>query len=377
MGLLGTVTIGIIIRPPLACVGLGVVLLSACENTARPPLLWEGEHLRFGTNQDFDMVAEANLEYADAYTGHLKSVLGAPDSLVVDFYWLPEEDGRAPYCERDVTACTQGRAIYSSLIVDEHELVHGVGSYHGDAFIPVEEGLAEYLGDDGEWNRPAVQGDAGDVMAQYGGDAHIPYQYYPRMGHFVSYVVGVYGLDTLMDYARPSDKYESVETTEVHWEDAFGVSLDSTLAEYEQYPVCPAHLFRDDAFDCGRDAVAVISEGMQIEIPIGRQDPDVLGPRYGEIWKTVAVDLSLTGYYSIHASVRGGDTSIRVRMSRCDADCSDASEDPYYEPVLGVFAGWCARSGGHTIRVWAPPEADDVLELGLVPIPSAECPWDR
>jgi len=368
------VTADATIRHVLAAVA-ACVLLAGCQETERPPLLWEGEHLRFGTNEDFDEIADANLDHADAYTGHLKRLLGAPDSLVVDFYWLPEDGGRAPYCnDRDVTACTQGRAVFSALVVDEHELVHAVGSHHGNAFIPIEEGLAEFLGDDGEWNRPAVQGDAGEVMARYGGRARIPYEYYPRMGHFVSYVVSVHGLDALMDYARPSEKYESYQTTRARWEDAFGVPLDAVLDAYGEYPICPAHSFRDDAFDCGSDLDAVISEGTVLEIPIGGGDAETLGPRYGEIWKTIAVDLAIPGYYSIHPTIRDGHDSVRLRIAQCETDCGDASEVPYYEPQLGVFAGWCTRSGRHTIRVWAPPDVVDVVELALVPIPSGMCP---
>ncbi|MCA9706254.1 MAG: hypothetical protein KDK70_10435, partial [Myxococcales bacterium] len=358
-------------RAALVALALG----AGCKATPRPPLQWEGEHLRFGTDEPFESIAEANLEYADDYTGYLKQLLGAPESLVVDFYWLPGEGEREPFCVRDILACTHGVAVYSMLVVDEHELVHAVGSYHDNAFIPIEEGLAEYLGDDAERARPSLSGDPVQVMSEYAGAEGIPYPAYPLMGHWVSHVVAAHGLDALMAYARPSDKYESYATTAERWQRALGQSLEATLDEYENYPHCPAHLFRSDGFDCSREDALAITEGTVLEIPIGLDDPDTLGPRYGEIWRTIAVDLPITGTYQLHPSLRSGGSheDVRIRISRCDTDCSDASDDPYIEPWVGIVQNWCARAGRHTVRISTDPETSDVLDLVIVPIPSAEC----
>ena len=310
---------------------VSLLLLSvACEATPRPPLLWAGDHLRFGSDLALDDVSDANLEYADRYTGHLKQILGAPDSLVVDFYWLPGEHERDAFCERDIVACTHGLAVYSSLVVDEHELVHAVGSHHGNAFIPIEEGLAEYLGDDAERDRPEISGTPKEVMEEYAGAEAIPYSSYPLMGHFVSHVVGAHGLDALMAYARPSDKYESYRSTEEHWERALGLPLDEVFDDYEGYPVCPSHLYRSDAFDCSNQEPMELPDGAPLEIPIGLDHPEMLGPRYGEIWRTITVDLPITGHYRVEPSLRSGDggSDVRIRIGRCGADCSDVSDDP-------------------------------------------------
>ena len=355
--------------------GLTLLLEGGCEADARPALIWEGDHLRFGSDQPLDEISDANFEYADAYAGYLKRLLDAPNSLVVDFYWLPGEGERTPYCERDIVACTYGRTVYSSLVVDEHELVHAVGSYHGNAFIPIEEGLAEYLGDDADRLRPDISGSPADVMLEYAGAEAIPYSAYPLMGHFVSYVVGAHGLDSLMEYARASDPYESYGSTAERWDQAVELPLDVVLDDYASYPTCPPHLFRSDGFDCESRQPTPLREGIPLEISIGRNVAETLGPRYGEIWRTIALDLPITGHYRVQPSLRSGDPGddVRIRISRCGTDCQDASDDPYHEPRIGITGTWCARAGRHTVRVSAAPETVDVLNLSIVPVPSAEC----
>lgn len=69
----------------------------------------------------------------------------------------------------------------------------------------------------------------------------------------------------------------------------------------------------------------------------------------------------------------GGQADIRVRISRCVTDCRDVADDPFYEPLVGVFASWCAQAGRHTIRISAPPETSATIDLALVPIPSGAC----
>lgn len=147
---------------PLSC-----FLAGACgdDEVARPPIIWEGEHLRYGTDSDLELCA-GTLPYLDGVTGHLAKALEQPDATV-DYYWLP--DGVDPYCANDnVLGCTPAeRETFSTLAVHQHELVHAL-RWPGTLYLPLEEGLAEAYGDDWEPVYP-VSGDIAYLLREFGG----------------------------------------------------------------------------------------------------------------------------------------------------------------------------------------------------------------
>jgi hypothetical protein len=149
--------IGIISAPfPTIRIGMFVLFALGASSSAgcrddpdRPPIIWEGEHIRFGTDADTEICA-GTLPYLDGVTGHLAEVLQQP-GVKVDYYWLP--DGVGEFCDDmdDLRGCVASEAeVFSTLAVHQHELVHAL-RYPQRLYLPLEEGLAEAYGDD--WSR--------------------------------------------------------------------------------------------------------------------------------------------------------------------------------------------------------------------------------
>jgi hypothetical protein len=58
-----------------------LAVASGCsEEPALPPIVWEGENLRFGTNADDSTICAGTLPYLDGVVGHLGEVFGRPDA---------------------------------------------------------------------------------------------------------------------------------------------------------------------------------------------------------------------------------------------------------------------------------------------------------
>lgn len=56
-------------------------------------------------------------------------------------------------------------------------------------------------------------------------------------------------------------------------------------------------------------------------VSLACDDPAVLGPRLGERWTTVALDIEVAGRYYIVASPESAGSLESLRMARCDLSC--------------------------------------------------------
>jgi len=132
----------------------------------------------------------------DALVGELQLRLGTPGTGVVEYYYFSEGEGDAltEHCgEGDPhsrVGCTNDlQRVFSIEIPMEHELVHGVHAEVGFSHRFLEEGLAEYLGDDA--SRPG-RGEPTGTLAEALAAAtpeNLPLGDYARAGHFVAFLV--------------------------------------------------------------------------------------------------------------------------------------------------------------------------------------------
>ncbi|MCA9709336.1 MAG: hypothetical protein KDK70_26065, partial [Myxococcales bacterium] len=263
---------------PRVLVPLLAGLLAACgEEPELPPIVWEGEHLRFGTNADDSTICAGTLPYLDEVVGHLGEVFGRPEA-VVDYHWVPE--GTAEFCETEAMGCSTEQGAFSRYVIHQHELIHAV-RHPSRLYQPLEEGLAEAFGDD--WDPPPYpfEGKIGDILRNPGN--YFPGSGYAVVGHFVSYLRAVHGLEPLLELDARTDYESSFSGTEAAFSAAFGVSLDDAIADYETtYPRCPMRAYRDKAVDCSRNvlpAPAAFDEQVERVVPLACDDPTVLGPR--------------------------------------------------------------------------------------------------
>jgi hypothetical protein len=298
---------------------------SACgDEPDPPPIIWEGEHVRFGTNVDESTICAGTLPYLDGVVGHLGEIFGRPD-VKVDYYWLP--DTTEPHCPDGAEGCVTDQGTFSRYTIHQHELVHAVR--HPDTlYLPIEEGLAEAYGDD--WDRFPVRGEIEDLL-RAPSDGYIPGPGYGLAGHFVSYLEAAHGLDVLAELDAATDYESSFSGAEAAFARVYGQSLDTEIHEYEaEYPRCNTQSFRDKSFDCSRNVVTAPTEvdaKLDMTISMSCEDPAVLGPRLGYRWTTVTLDVEVPGQYHIFfAPVESGALEW-VHITRCDLTCFEYGDD--------------------------------------------------
>lgn len=321
--------------------GLGsclcLLLIAACSDSQGVPLpeiKWEGEHLRAGG--DVDGVCEGNFSYMDALVGELQQRLGTPGEGFVDFYYFVEgDDALNDHCNPDdahvQVGCTNERQeVFSFEIPMEHELVHGVHAEVGFSHRFLEEGLAEYLGDDGVLpgrGEPTETLSEGIASATPHG---LPLGYYALAGHFVSFLDSEIGTSAAMEHIDALGFGDSVDDVEAELgmgvEGGFPVLED----EYEAVPTCAQASYRDAEPMC--NIAAPLFEhctpnwdmSSDLYVDVNCSNPDVLGPRQDEIWTYRTFEILNAGTYSVLATAGSDEFAEGVVLKRCASGCESA-----------------------------------------------------
>lgn len=346
----------------LAAVGCG-------DAPTRPPIVWEGEHLRFGTDSDIELCA-GTLPHLDGVAGHLGRVLAAPNATI-DYYWLP--DGLEPYCTGDPLGCTSGEhEVFSTLSIHQHEIVHAL-RWPRVMYLPLEEGLAEAHGDDWDPFYP-VSGDVEHLLREYGGGRGIPGEAYPLAGHFVSYLRARHGVDALLAMDRASDWSDSFASFERVFGEVYQVDLLDELDRYEEtYPRCDQTFYRDRSFDCGRNLVAAPDrpgEETSVTVSMSCEDPAVLGPRFDLRWTTATLDVQVPGRYFVFAGRADGQHAWPVRFRRCDGSCSDVGDTVSDGPFISEHM--CLEQARYLFRFVEEEDSRDYV-LRVMMLDDSSC----
>lgn len=349
-------------KPP-SIVLATLALAGACADEREPPpIIWEGEHLRFGTEEDESTICGGTLTYLDQTVGHLVEVFDRPD-IMVDYYWLP--DGVEAFCDSDTLGCSSVDGAFSRFAIHQHELTHAV-RYPSGLYQPLEEGLADAFGDD--WDPPPYdfEGEIEDLLQNPG--QHLPGDGYALAGHFVSYLRTTHGIDPLIALDSTTEYDSSFSAVEPAFEQAFGISLDDAITDYEtSYPRCPLRAYRDKTVDCDRNVLPAPAEvGARVDhvVPLACDDPTVLGPRSDERWNTVALDVQVPGIYYFLASPQTDIDLELIRLTSCDLDCFDFADDAFSH-VTGTEIGFgeCLSPGRYLFRFASKGEGTGGVEL--------------
>lgn len=336
-----------------------LVVAAGCgEEVPRPPITWEGEHIRFGTDADVELCA-GTLPYLDAVAGHLKDVFQTPGTPI-DYYWLP--DGVERYCDGEALGCNlETGEVFSTLAILQHEVVHAVRRPHV-SYLPLEEGLAEAFGDDWEPVYP-VSGDIEYLLREYDRSRVMPGNAYPLAGHFVSYLRAEHGMDSLMALGRTSNYQDSFSNLENEFREIYGVDLVEELDRYKDaYPICDQTFSRDLSFDCSRNVVAAPvrpDDTIEVSVSMSCDDPTVLGPRFDHRWTTVTLDVQVSGLYYVFAGKPDLSGNDFIRLRTCETSCFDRPEAVYDAPFIG--GQMCLEQGRYLFRFAEDVNSDDYL----------------
>jgi hypothetical protein len=336
---------------------------SACRDEPEPPpIIWEGEHLRFGTDADDSTLCAGTLPYLDGATGYLATLFGRPDAQV-DYYWLP--DGTQPHCNGGADGCTTDHGVFSRYAIHQHELVHAVRRPN-TSYLPLEEGLAEAHGDD--WSRFSIQGDIRELLSDPS-NGYIPGPGYGLAAHFVSYLEATHGLEPFIELNAATSHETSFSQAQAAFEQVYDQSLDAAIADYEaEYPRCDTRVFRDKAFDCSRNVVAAPAEidgKLDMTVSMSCDDPAVLGPRLGERWTTVALDVEVAARYHIVVRPEQSSALELFQITRCDLSCFEYPDDlPSRTTGTQFGSSLCLEQGRYLFRFSI--DEDDLDDYRLI-----------
>ncbi|MEM7154612.1 MAG: hypothetical protein AAF799_17320 [Myxococcota bacterium] len=272
----------------------------------------------------------------------------------VDYVWTPGTTLN-DYCEGSTVGCADGSIAFSVLRLDEHELFHAARD--GRAQRGLEEGLAVAFGDDRVLAGHVDNSDIETVLRDTGPYLLPDGVHYPRLGHFVSYLPAFYGDEALVQLADATSIDDDYEGLAASVEAVVGISMDQMIADYEaEYPICDSTHFRYDGFDCGRNPIefpANDGDEVDLSVRVGCDEPTTLGPRSGEIWTMLSLNVPADGRYSFDIYSENPEADPRIRLRQCDAACDevDASLPQDAGAWLGLTA--CLSAGNYTLRLSA------------------------
>jgi hypothetical protein len=288
------------------------------------PVVWVGERLELATNGEM-MECGGNREYLDAFVGAALDDMGLETDTPIRYYLLtPEElreasDGWALLGARFASR----NHAYTNVAVDTHELVHAIR--HAAIGYPLpgvtffEEGLAVMYQKDWE-----SLGSSRDVMealhATPGLREYMPFEHYGTAGHFTQFLSGEHGVEAVAAYVGDQAGARNVEDLEVLFADRFGEPLAVEAQRYrEEYPRC-RHLARTrHVVECSQPPVQRGEHAINVSYELACDDPDVLGPVDGRMWRSFTFDITTAGGYSLMNGIMPFDFSIE--LVDCDRGC--------------------------------------------------------
>jgi len=328
-----------------------------------PPIVWEGEHLRYRSDESVDSICGGTFQHLDERVAHIAEIFNLPPGVVVDYSWTPGE-AILEYCDSSSLGCSVGTSAFSMLVSSEHELLHA--TRETPAHRGLEEGLAVMFGD-GRARPGEIDGDIEQALRSTGASTLLDESEYSQVGHFVSYLRAEFGQDGLAALDRRSDITHDYAQLSASIEAEFGVPMEDLLADYTaRYPICQPTQYRYDGFECERESTTLVDngEGINARVPIGCDDPLTLGPRAGKIWKTLSFQVPEDGRYFITVITYNA-FPARVTIDECGSSCFDIEEAYHIEGSALMWLGPCLRQGTYTLTLEVEADARGDFEIEI------------
>jgi hypothetical protein len=311
------------------------VLATGCTDDPSPPdpapVVWVGEHIEVATNGEA-VACGGSWEYLDAFVGAalgemalqaegpFRYYLLTPDELeAVNDPWMPVGSRHA-----------RGRRVYTNVAVDTHELVHAIrhdavrNPLPGVTFF--EEGLAVMYQQDA---RPLYPDR--DVMAALRSisdlRAYMPGEHYGLAGHFTRFLASEHGIEPVVAFVDDQVEVGTVDDIEALFAEHFGESLGAAVERYPSvYPSC-SHLARTrHVVECTQPPVEPVDQAIHMSYELACDDPDVLGPADGRMWRSFTFDVTEAGRYSLVNIFPPHDFTLE--LVDCERGCLGSTSSP-------------------------------------------------
>ncbi|VAX40316.1 hypothetical protein MNBD_PLANCTO03-1551 [hydrothermal vent metagenome] len=329
-------------KPGLIAV-VGLILLGCEDRPPLPPVVFEGEHIRYRTFEPEDEVCAGSFFMQDAKAGYLKDVFGTETN--VDFSWVPD-DRYFDYCPAP-SGCAIESEVFALRPFNEHELAHGVRE---SAFPPLEEGLAVYFGG----------GSARDVAPMGTLEAllqpDVDVDDYGRLGRFVSYLVAEFGVFEVVALADDVPRGARPEEFEAAVDSRFGAPLAALVADFEDgYPECQPISYRHDQPFCDLTPILTLpvpgvdAPTVEQEFSLRCDDEGTLGTRSADRSRYETFAVQDRGLYNLTIMATPASSGSLVVLEQCGTSCFDevfSSVQEFYD-----HESVCLDEGTYLMRI--------------------------
>lgn len=289
----------------------------ACENPDAPTPYYDGDSLEVWASDGLE-ACNGTFPYMEAWLSAFRDRVGRSDSTVRHtFHWLSlEELDAAPCVGADAVACAfpQSNVIYSSVVPEEHELVHT--ELEGRPPSLLREGAAEVFGGTGHYD--LVSSSSIESLAD---ERRIPGPDYQTAGRFSRFLIDRYGIDAYLDLYAGLDAVEGRAGFAAGVADILGADLSSLADDFEERPVCRQEAWRFYDVEC---SVLPLESWQDPDhwsatVDLACDAPDVIGPRFDTVWARRALHIAETDRYTM--SLESDDPSAVVTIFSCNATC--------------------------------------------------------
>lgn len=327
---------------PTFLAAIGLFSLACEDRPPLPPVIFEGEHIRYRTFEPSEDVCAGSFFVQDTKAGHLKELFNSDET--VDFSWIP--DSRyLDYCPAP-QACAIGSQAFALDPVSEHELLHATRQ---STYLPLEEGLAVYFGDGGGNRDVSFEGTFEALLR-----TDVEFEDYGRLGRFVSYLVEEFGLESVIllssltpGTATPTEFEDEIATV-------LGEPLTALISDFEErYPECTSNNYRHDQPYCGQPPLFSLptdfGETFESSIELPCDDERTLGSRSGSRWRYETFFVPERRLYNLTISPENDATSSHVILEQCETSCYDQD----YSSALTSYEeeSVCLDAGTYLMRL--------------------------
>lgn len=297
----------------------------------KPPIVWEGDHVRVGTDLDLDEWCGGSLPRLDAYAGAVMDLFD--DHGVVTYYLFEPPVSELGVCPPRGAACAisidDEGVVLTDELPDDHEVVHVVGHTGTIETMPhfFEEGGASYWG--GQRGRPDARGVDVRELIDTHWEGGMNGREYAAAAHFTSHLVDTYGVDSYVKLRNASFWLQSRGEFERTFLQVIGAPLDEALDDYEERPYCPFEATRSSFYECAGDVDYYIAAGAEVlvDVDVSCSNSQVIGPaKLGtepdRIWRDLVVEIEDSSNYVVFEEPELGEAnSVAVQIKRCATEC--------------------------------------------------------
>lgn len=295
-----------------------LALATACREEL-PPARWTGASLVYRAEPS-DTVCGGSFGLQDAYVRQLSDLLHVELDRPIAFSLLGS-GALEGFCDSDTAVgCEVESDVFSTRRVHFHELAHAVarrGGVHGtEAF---REGFAEAFSNGVEPGKPRAPIEP--VLRDF---AYMDEDYYTA-GLFLRFIVERHTLENVVVFLRRTSRDDYFSVVEREFLEVLGEPLTTTMADFDDYPSCPAWSNRLAIVECGLTPSPWQGTSWKAESAVNCSDEDVLGPLVDGkslVWTTRSLVVDTPGEF-IARTEGTVDGDATVRLTRC-ASCWDA-----------------------------------------------------